>query len=37
MCGSGELLADGQLTMDDLKDFRPEVQAAIRLWARQDD
>lgn len=37
LSGVGELLTNGYLAMDDLKDFRPEVQAAIRLWARLDD
>ena len=37
LSGTGVLLAEGYLTMDDLADLRPEVQAAIRLWARMDD
>ena len=34
--GAGELLANGYLTLDDFKDFRPEVQFAVKLWARMD-
>ena len=37
LSGTGVLLAEGYLTMGDLADLRPEVQAAIRLWARMDD
>ena len=37
LSGAGELLSNGYLEMNDLKDFRPEVQAAIRLWSRLDD
>lgn len=37
LSGAGELLANGYITMDDIGVCRPEVQAAIRLWARLDD
>ena len=37
LSGAGELLAKGYITMDDIGVCRPEVQAAIRLWARLDD
>ena len=37
LSGAGELLANGYISMDDIKDCSPEVQAAIRLWARLDD
>ena len=34
LSGAGELLANGYLTLDDFKDVRPEIQDAVRLWAR---
>lgn len=37
LSGAGELLVNGYITMEDIGDCRPEVQAAIRLWARLDD
>ena len=37
LTGAGELLANGYISMDDIKDCSSEVQAAIRLWARLDD
>ena len=36
LSGAGELLANGYLTLDDFKDVRPEIQDAVRLWARMD-
>ena len=35
--GIGQLLFEGYITMDDLKELRPEVQAAARRWAGIDD
>ena len=37
LSGAGELLVNGYITMEDIGVCRPEVQAAIRLWARLDD
>lgn len=37
LSGAGELLANGYLTLDDFKDVRPEIQDAVRLWARMVD
>ena len=36
LSGAGMLLAEGYLTLEDIKDCREDVQAAIRLWARMD-
>ena len=35
--GAGMLLSEGYLTLDDIKDCREELQAAIRFWARMDE
>ncbi|MBO4719679.1 MAG: hypothetical protein J5658_07385 [Prevotella sp.] len=35
--GAGVLLAEGYLTLEDIKECREEVQAAIRFWARMDE
>jgi hypothetical protein len=37
LSGAGVLLAEGYLTLEDIKECREEVQAAIRLWARIDE
>jgi uncharacterized protein YggL (DUF469 family) len=37
LSGTAALLAEGYLTLDDIKECREEVQAAIRLWARMDE
>lgn len=37
LSGAGELLTNGYITMDDIGDCCPDVQAAIRLWARLDE
>ena len=34
LTGTSELLTNGYLTLEELKELRPEVQDAIRLWAR---
>ena len=35
LSGVGILLAEGYLTLKDIVDCREEIQAAIRLWARE--
>lgn len=37
LSGAGSLLAEGYLTLEDIKDCREDVQVAIRLWARMDE
>ena len=37
LSGAGVLLEEGYLTLEDIKECREEVQAAIRLWARIDE
>ena len=37
LSGAGVLLADGYLTLEDIKDCREEIQASIRLWGRIDE
>ena len=37
LSGAGELLRSGYLTLDDFKDVSPEIQDAVRLWARMVD
>lgn len=37
LSGVGVLLAEGYLAVEDLKDCREEVQAAIRHWANTDE
>ena len=37
LSGTGVLLAEGYLTLEDIKDCREEVQTSIKFWARMDD
>ena len=37
LSGTGLLLAEGYLTLEDIKDCREEVQTSIKFWARMDD
>ena len=37
LSGAGVLLAEGYLTLEDIKDCREEVQTSIKFWARMDD
>ena len=37
LSGAGVLLAEGYLTLEDIKDCREEVQTSIKFWARMED
>ena len=37
LSGTGVLLAEGYLTLEDIKDCREEVQTSIKFWARMED
>ena len=37
LSGTGVLLAEGYLTLEDIKDCREEVQTSIKFWARLED
>ena len=37
LSGTGVLLAEGYLTLEDIKDCREEVQTSIKFWARMDE
>ena len=37
LSGTGVLLAEGYLTLEDIKDCREEVQTSIKFWARKED
>ena len=37
LSGAGVLLAEGYLTLEDIKECREEVQTSIRLWAKMED
>ena len=37
LSGTGVLLAEGYLTLEDIKDCREEVQVSIKFWARMDE
>ena len=36
LSGTGVLLAEGYLTLEDIKDCREEVQTSIKFWARME-